>query len=650
MDSLQNPLVTRDDLQNALHSLLKPLEACRSPGYARIRLGETAAHYPPVAAEMEGFCRPLWGVAPLIAGGGYYRDGEAVLRGLVNGTDPTHPEFWGVAGSHDQRLVEMAALAVAICLAPQVIWDPLTCAERTQVVTYLAAINACALPDNNWHFFRVLVNLALHRVGACGNAEQMTRDLQRLESYYLPEGGYSDGPSGQRDYYVPFAMHYYGLLYASLAQEQDPVRCDRFRQRAAEFAQQFIHWFAADGSALPYGRSLIYRFAQGAFWGALAFAGVEALPWGMLKGLLLRHLRWWLGQPIATETGLLTLGYAYPNLTMTEQYNSPTSPYWAFKAFLPLALSAAHPFWQATEQPLPDLPRQVSQPHTGMILCRDPATDHVLALAGGKWAAWGLRHGAEKYAKFCYSNRFGFSVPSAPSGLDMGAHDSMLALSEEGEYFRVRRTSQQVAVTALAVRSTWQPWPDVWITTWLIPAGAWHVRVHWVQSNRRLISAEGGFALSRMGDDQYRPKDCWRCTKGLAQAIYPAGVSAICDIFGRRTDSGQDRGLSQRAGQVVCAAPNTNLLHPRTVIPTLVARHAPGRFWLACAVLGIPGSPCWNSEADRQPTFALTPAPALAPTTGRRTADPSADAMPPEGFRITQAGTVLFAFEPSTSG
>ena len=115
---------------------------------------------------MEGFCRPLWGLAPLAAGGGQYDDWELVRRGLINGTDPAHPEFWGLPGNHDQRLVEMAAFGVALCLAPGLLWEPLADAERSQVADYLKSINSCRLPDNNWRFFRVLVNLALSRVGA----------------------------------------------------------------------------------------------------------------------------------------------------------------------------------------------------------------------------------------------------------------------------------------------------------------------------------------------------------------------------------------------------------------------------------------------------------------------------------------------------
>lgn len=57
-----NPLMTRADLQEAVHALWRPVAERLSPGCARARLGETGAHFPDVAAELEGFSRPLWGL------------------------------------------------------------------------------------------------------------------------------------------------------------------------------------------------------------------------------------------------------------------------------------------------------------------------------------------------------------------------------------------------------------------------------------------------------------------------------------------------------------------------------------------------------------------------------------------------------------
>src|SRR5699024_2206015 len=152
-----------------------------------------------------------------------------------------------------------------------------------------------------------------------------------------------------------------------------------------------------------------------------------------VKGIILRHLRWWMKQPIFSSDGLLTIGYGYPNLIMAEGYNGPCSPYWAMKAFLPLAIPEEHAFWQAKEQPLPKLGNMVVQKHPNMIICRDNDQNHVYALTSGQDINLGIPHGAAKYAKFAYSNRFGFSVSKGKTTLGHGAFDSMLSFSEAGE-------------------------------------------------------------------------------------------------------------------------------------------------------------------------------------------------------------------------
>src|SRR5438309_10220609 len=99
----ENELRSRADLQEAVRALVAPLKRYFSPGSARVHLGFTGAHYDDHAAALEGFARPLWGLAPLAAGGGAFADWGVYRRGLTNGSDPMHPEDWGEPGGRDQR-------------------------------------------------------------------------------------------------------------------------------------------------------------------------------------------------------------------------------------------------------------------------------------------------------------------------------------------------------------------------------------------------------------------------------------------------------------------------------------------------------------------------------------------------------------------
>jgi hypothetical protein len=82
---------------------------------------------------------------------------------------------------------------------------------------------------------------------------------------------------------------------------------------------------------------------------------------------------------------------------------------------------------------------------------------------------------------------------------------------------------------------------------------------------------------------------------GYALATYSTGWSGIRNL------------QSDREGKVVCTDPNTNLLHPRAVLPTLVGKHKAGTHWLVCAVLGLPGEGAWHDIWNNPPSTPDTP-------------------------------------------
>ncbi|WP_052380388.1 DUF2264 domain-containing protein [Paenibacillus camerounensis] len=594
-----NPLITRQDLVQALEQLTAPLQPLYSPGGARLRAGKTGASYPSAVAEMEGFSRVLWGLVPLLMGGGSSPLLDTVLDGIRHGTDPAHDEYWGDVADYDQRLVEMAVFGFALAAVPEQIWTPLAAQEQDNLYSWLNQINAHPCYDCNWLFFNVLVNAGFKKLGLAYDREQLETNLQRMDAFYLGEGWYSDGVNGHSDYYVPFAIHYYGLLYAKLMEQEDPERSALFKKRAELFAPQFISWFAPDGSALPYGRSLAYRFAQSAFWSAYAYADVEGgYPAGVVKGLVLRNLRWWFSQEIFDRDGVLTIGYTYPNLVMAENYNAPGSPYWALKTFLPLALGEEHPFWKEDELMLPELPAVSVQQPAHLVMVRKAG--HVAGFNSGHLYTNEHTHTSAKYEKFVYSTGFGFSVPRAEWGLSQGAFDCMLALSESGDnLYRVRRRNLKSEITDNVLHCVWKPWSDVEVSTWIVAGLPWHIRVHRIAAGRALDIAEGGFSL---GQEAQR-----------GQFISPAGAAA-CTDWGATAIKGL-LGYAGPTGKAELIMPNanTNLLRPRTVLPTLTASLEPGVHWLVSAVYGDPQAnpfmDSWSRQAaailEQQPESSL---------------------------------------------
>jgi hypothetical protein len=576
-----NPLETRDDMQRALIDLFNPLLPYFSEGNARVRLDAAAGHFDRAAADLEGFARPLWGLAPLAAGGGHFAHWERYAEGIANGTDPNHPEYWGTVNGRDQRMVELAALGFALALLPEKLWEPLSGRARENLLAYLLHARQFDYADNNWKFFRIFVDIALDRLGVEYDRSLTRAYLAELDGFYIADGWYRDGNVRRIDHYIPFAMHFYGLIYSRLV---DDDHAKRYRERALAFAQDFCHWFGEDGATVPFGRSLTYRFACAGFWSALAFADLEALPWGEIKGLCLRHLRWWADKPMTHRDGVLSIGYGYPNLLMSENYNSAGSPYWAFKAFLPLAAAEDHPFWTSPEIPLPSSREPVALRHPGMVMM--PLKGDVVALSSGQENRQ-MRFGSEKYAKFAYSSRYAFSVESDERAFAGGAFDSMLAFSDDGIHYRVRETNEEVRLAGNVLFSRWSPWLDVVVETWLVPSSPWHVRVHRITTPRELQTIEGGFAIARRDFEA----DTLSSGQSAAHAVGAEDFSGIRDLGS----------TVSREGLVQKAPPNTNLIVAKTLVPHLRATIPAGETILRCAVLAVHDLSAVSADWSRPP-------------------------------------------------
>lgn len=560
-------LSSREEVTQALMTMLSALDKQFPAGVAQFSLGKTCAHYSTGIAEMEGLSRALWGLFPLMVGGADVPFSEKYINAIKLGTDPQSPSYWGETGPYDQRLVEMAAYGLGLALLQDTLTDRFSETELKNLHRWLNQITDAQMPDSNWNYFAIIVQLGFKRAGMPYDQAAMDRRFNMMEAYYLGGGWYSDGPGRPKDYYISMAFHFYGLIYATLNAQDDPVRAATLRERAGLFAKDFIYLSAADGASVPFGRSLTYRFAMVAFWSGVAFAGLDVFSPGVVKGLILRHLRWWLEQPIFDRDGILTLGFAYPNLAMCEDYNSPGSPYWALKVFLIMALPADSDFWQAQELPLPELAPVHAIVPAQQILQHHENSQHVVMLTSGQLELNNYVNTEAKYTKFAYSTRFGFTIERGRYGIKHAACDSMLLLSDNDNYWRGRRECDSVEMRDGTIYSRWLPWHDVQIDTWLIPCGDWHVRVHHVTSARRLQTVEGGFAVIKADAE----------TGGQWSRVRAVnGMSVIADIAPQ---------APFRRGDSVVTPPNSSVMFAEcAVIPTLTGEIDAGEHWLCCAV------------------------------------------------------------------
>lgn len=573
---IEREIYTRNDVALLLLDWLRPLKEHYSQGAARLVIGDTASHYSERAAHMEGYARVLWGLGPLFASKNQALS-PAVLSeiaswkklvrcGLVNGTDPAHEEYWGEIGDYDQRMVEMTAIVNALLLSPDTLWEPLTSAQRHAVCQWLGQINHHEMHANNWRFFRILVNMFFQVRGFSGfDQKRMEEDWEVIERCYEGDGWYIDGHAGQKDYYIPFAMHYYGLLYSVYMRDKEPERCAVLRHRAEQFLGDFLYWFDCAGREVPFGRSLTYRFAHSAFFSALAFSGAEA-DWPVLKHMVLGNLRYWSSQPIFDNGGILTIGYQYPNLIMSEHYNAPGSPYWGLKTFLILALPEEHDFWKCREQePVFEGRRLLEKPN--MIAVHEKS-GHTLLYPAGQHA-YNFGNVQAKYQKFVYSNQFGFSVQRG-SGLEDGAFDNTLAVTAADEHaWHMRNGEERYEVTAQYIRIEYRPVRGVEVETVIVPLQKGHVRIHFIQADIEAEYADGGFAIRTEREGREMTPEMTCTVGGRACCDFPWGIAGAVCLKG----AGEAR--------IVKAFPNTNLMYGSTVIPTVYYRMGAGTYWIA---------------------------------------------------------------------
>ena len=563
---------SRDTLRSCFNSLFNAVWSQRNDQYAGILTGNRVPLYGKKIAAFETFSRLMWGFFPLLAGEDH-PDSEAVLRMLADGTDPSHPHYWGEPQDFDQRSVEMAVFGLGLALAGDTLRQRLGQPAFGRLVIWLQSLRTAKIPQNNWSFFPLMVEAGLYRSGEAWSQATVEKHFALLDSFYLGDGWYSDGPGRPCDYYNGMALHFYGLIWARLMADVYPSRCQQLRERASLFAKDFIHFFDDEGAAIPYGRSMTYRFAQAAFWSAAAFAGLKTVPAGVSKGIILRHLRYWLKQDITDARGILTVGYGYANEIMAEEYNAPGSPYWALKPFLILALDDAHPFWQSEELPLPERPAHHAIKHARQLAVDDRQSGHHYLLNAGQIPGKSYANSESKYAKFAYSSLLGFNLERSRYGLALNACDSTLLLSEHDDYWRGPRDVSIVRIGDNGIALCWQPWPDVRIKTHLIPLRTGHLRIHVIDTGRALNCAEGGFPVPV----HEHPATAFDVESGTI-------TSAETGYFTRINDFSP---TVKRACAPVISPPASNIVFPcSSAVPVLTHELTPGRHILCCRIDG----------------------------------------------------------------
>lgn len=335
-------------------------------GWASYRTpGGERAHYPGAPSEtgrrtdgLEGFARMFPMAAAWLASGrpatiatadGQMDLAETFARGLVAGTDPSNPAYWGPIRDYSQLLVESADVALGLWISRETVWTRLKPEERGRVVEWLTG--ALSEPfDGNWQLFPLVVHSALKSLGVDvtrWDARTQT-NWEYFKTFHKGGGWFFDPPNGF-DYYNAWSIHYAMFWLQRIDPTFDP---DFIKQAQGDFVGFYKHFFGPQGHPMM-GRSVCYRMAAPV---PLLTAQVLA-PQAVSKGEAMRamDLTWSVfAQRGAMADGTVTQGFCGTDLATLAPYSGPASCLWALRSLIvAFELDRELGLFGAEREPLP---------------------------------------------------------------------------------------------------------------------------------------------------------------------------------------------------------------------------------------------------------------------------------------------------------
>jgi hypothetical protein len=341
-----------------------PVEA--APGQAQARA---------VGTHLEALGRLLAGLAPWLeleptpeetqketALRNRYRD--CALAGITSALDPSSADYMHF-GESSQTLVDSSFLALALLRAPNQLLQKLDATTQQRLAEALVTQRKVQPPFNNWLLFAAMNEALLMTLHQPWDRMRVDYALRELQSWYLGDGTYGDGPHLHWDFYNSFVIQPYLLQLMDTLAEQSPEQSPDqsptwssmrtpIKQRAQRYAAIQERMIAPDGSWPAIGRSLTYRC--GAFHLLADASRRNILPEGLtppqvrcaLSAVIERTL-----SPAGTfsNDGWLQIGLAGHQPGLGETYISTGSLYLCSAAWLPLGLPPADPFWSLPPQP-----------------------------------------------------------------------------------------------------------------------------------------------------------------------------------------------------------------------------------------------------------------------------------------------------------
>ncbi|WP_051172223.1 DUF2264 domain-containing protein [Microbacterium indicum] len=547
------------------HEWLAQVRRFSSPLGAATRLPGRATGDGERRESMEAVGRSFLLAAPLVAGADDAASDEVLAwyaRALLAGTDPDGPEAWplGVTCRFPvtgvtNNIVEAANIAFGLHVSRDRLWAGLTRPERARIASWLRHHARLEVWHNNWQLFPAMAEGFLRSVDEDVTGCIGERNVARVESWYLEQGWYTDGPEHALDHYNAWAIHPYLWAWYEMTGRTGTPEGIRHRERLHDFTASFSDLVAPDGSLLHMGRSLTYRTAALAAVWCAELSGANALTPGRTRALASGVLRRFVDAGVGAGEPL-GLGWLRPHEPIAQAYSGFGSPYLAGIGFLGLALPASAPVWAEDEEPRVPGPRTI--PRAGWILT--PQSDGIVRLAN---------HGSDHceipveptrpdpddphYAKLGYSTH---TAPGTGPAFEEGIDGHLALIGDDGRAsrrgpIRAMRAEGPVAASAHIPQRDGIPFPGVTVASATIVEGDLEIRAHLVRSDRPWPVREGGWQIA--GDD--------------APAAASSGLAASATNANGLT--GAIVGLTGWSSAEIARVDGSDAFGPRAAVPVL---------------------------------------------------------------------------------
>lgn len=525
---------TRDDVKKyALNLCITMLERT-AERYEKGILPVITDHKGYIPTFLEEFCRPFWGLAPIIAeeeedltlsvNGKNLPLADWVFSILDDGLTPDTEHTWdryrytGAGPGLDfQNVTEIAGLLIGLYFCREKIWDRIDPHKRRFFADRIFSFcsGECEkIAENNHIWFPLFCVLVLKKFGFSypKTDEYIRRGLEKLEEMYISDGWYSDGDFGRFDYYTVWSMHSYPLIWTLIEDESfegyQSYRT-KYLRRTEKFLKQYIYAFDTDGGMVPMGRSLVYRFAAVCIFPLAAMAGCN-IDMGLARNITLKNISYFSEHLRMNDSGILPTGYFYEAPGLVENYTADGGAYWCTKTFLCLIMDKNHPFWNAEEKPAPI--------EEGDFLVRPLCEPINLTVGGTKNSGITIYNNisqyyqrgiycnpfndmASYYCKFAYNSRSGFGV----STHDNICFDNMISLQTADRSMASHRWGfEDKGREGEIMLSSHLPFSNdknTRIDTAMLPlADGCHIRLHKVVLSQEYVIREGGFSVPLWND------------------------------------------------------------------------------------------------------------------------------------------------------